>query len=170
MERGIAHDVLTVKFYDYIKLLQRIHMNFKPIRCQFGDNFRNAYVFPCRNLQVQKETCQLMTIRLRYCISDENEPVYCHICSKLAKKKLEDATIRRRTAPDSRVSITDLTDDEKLEKLARLQQERTKLLKRINYSGKVSLAKKRLVQKDLLSVGLEAETNGTSGDDTERTE
>jgi hypothetical protein len=35
-QNGIAHELLTVKFYTYIKLLQRIHMNFDPFFCQFG--------------------------------------------------------------------------------------------------------------------------------------
>jgi hypothetical protein len=35
-QNGIAQELLTSKFHTYIKLLQRIHMNFDPIFCQFG--------------------------------------------------------------------------------------------------------------------------------------
>ena len=149
MMHGIEDELLTTKFFDYIGLLQRMHKDFKPIVCQFGSNLKNAYVFPCPNHQIPNDTCHRMTIRLTFPTkSYQNEPLYCQTCSKLAKKVSVDVPIRRRTAPDSRVPSTHLTEYEKVEKINRLQQERQNLMKRIN-KGKVSSAKKLMQKEDL---------------------
>jgi hypothetical protein len=121
-------------------------MNFELIFCQFeiGSNLRAANVFPCPNLQIQNEECQLMTILLRF----PNEPVFCEACSKLSRKVSDDVAIRPRTAPDSRVPCNHLMINELYEKVNRLKKERQNLLKRINYV-KVSSAKKKLQKVDL---------------------
>ena len=126
MEHGIlSHDLLTFNFYEKMKLLQRMHMNFEPIVCQYGPNFKIAYVIPCRNLQIHTGSCKHMTIRLLVPQSNENEAVYCQSCAKLANK-VSDDVLRRRTAPGSKVPNTNPTDDEKLVKLDRFQKERKK--------------------------------------------
>jgi hypothetical protein len=80
MEHGIlSHDLLTFNFYEKMKLLQRMHMHFEPIVCQYGPNFKIAYVIPCRNLQIHTGSCKHMTIRLLVPQSNENEAVMCKI-------------------------------------------------------------------------------------------
>jgi hypothetical protein len=66
----------------------------------------------------------------------------------MERKRLADVNEKRRTAPDSRVPISYLTNDEKDEKIERLQHERQNLLKRINFA-KVSKAKKMIMHEDL---------------------
>jgi hypothetical protein len=66
MQHGISHELLTFKFNEHVKLLQRMYSNFEPIVCQYGIDLKNVFIFPCPNLQIQKETCELMTIRQRF--------------------------------------------------------------------------------------------------------
>jgi hypothetical protein len=120
-QNGIAQELLTSKFYTYIKLLQRIHMNFDPIVCQFGIELKNAYVYPCPNVQQRNhDTCQLVTIRLILKKKGKENDVYCQTCARLARNRLVDVE-KRRTAPDSRVPISYLSIDELHEKMGRQQ-------------------------------------------------
>jgi hypothetical protein len=66
----------------------------------------------------------------------------------MERKRLADVNEKRRTAPDSRVPISYLTNDEKNEKIERLQHERQNLLKRINFAN-VSRARKKIMHEDL---------------------
>jgi hypothetical protein len=60
----------------------------------------------------------------------------------------DDVLLRKRTAPDSKIPNTNLTDDEKLVKLERLKRNRQNLMKKIVYA-KVSSAKKMIRKEDL---------------------
>jgi hypothetical protein len=108
-QHGIGQELLTSKFSEMIRILQCIHRNFDPIVCQqgIGIELKNLYVFPCPNLQVQNETCELMTIRQRF----PTEPVYCQTCTRMERNRLADVHEKRRTAPDSRVPISHLSID-----------------------------------------------------------
>jgi hypothetical protein len=145
MQHGISHELLTVKFIEYMKFLQRMHRNFEPIVCRFGpDTTRKAYVHPCPDL-LNDATCEYFSIR-QYCL--QTNQVCCPVCQKMARKVSEDVMVRRRTAPDSRVPTTHLNEEEMREKIHRLQQERQNLMKRFN-KGKVSAAKKIIQKEDL---------------------
>jgi hypothetical protein len=150
LQHGIGQELLTSKFYDCIEQLQRIHVNFDPIVCQYGNDFKNAYVYPCPNVhQRNHDACQFMTIRLILKKKGKENDVYCQTCARLARNRLVDVNEKRRTAPDSRVPIAYLSIDELHEKMGRLQQDRKNLMRKNNYM-KVSRAQKKIMQEDLL--------------------
>jgi hypothetical protein len=96
-------------------------MNFDPIVCQFGIELKNAYVYPCPNVQQRNhDACQLVTIRLILKKKGKENDVYCQTCARLARNRLVDVE-KRRTAPDSRVPISYLSIDELHEKMGRQQ-------------------------------------------------
>ena len=123
-QQDAAHESMyNDRFRRYMQVLSNNHQDFNPIKC-FARDCLVLFFFPCRDF-LRVGTCKRFSIRRR--LPTNNQQVYwCTPCEIQAKRVSSDASRNQRTAPNSKVPISSLSEIEKEEKIRRMIVERKK--------------------------------------------